>query len=487
LHRAALAGAVAKVRALLDAGADVSETDGDEMDALMCAAWAGHDKVVRLLLGRGGDVKARDIHARTALMFAAVEGSLPCVRALLVAGADPNANNDFDEQPLTYAVRGGSVPIATALLKAGGDPRGKRSDLRPLHEAVEKGDRKLASLLLAAGAAVDAATPGDRTTPLMLAARGGDVPMLRLLLGGGARAERKDRFGATAACHAAAHRQLGALKLLRGKKPWSPRQHPRLLACAAKGGLSGLVRELLDAGADLEVVGERERTALHFAAEGGDVSCTRMLLDAGAAMDAKDVMAATPLHVACNAGHDAVVALLVARGADLSARCRGFGGGDEPGTTPVHLAVARCSRRTIQVMERAGAELFTRTDGGMTTLNLAARGRLDVYRYLEARFGAKKIHPRTVIFAAGAGNMPVLRYLVGKGADVNAVATVWGDSETPLLAAVRAGHVAAVRFLLANGADAAFRRNSDRRPILAFNDSGHRNAIEHLLRPHGAA
>ena len=53
-------GSVQRVRALLDAGADVNVRNYKGQTALHCAAKAGFDQIVALLLDRGADVNAKD-------------------------------------------------------------------------------------------------------------------------------------------------------------------------------------------------------------------------------------------------------------------------------------------------------------------------------------------------------------------------------------------------------------------------------------------
>lgn len=62
-------------------------------------------------------------------------------------------------------------------------------------------------------------------------------------------------------------------------------------------------------------------TPLHIMAIWGDVEAARVLLDAGAEIDALGEEDHTPLHEAIHQGHIEMVRFLVARGANLQCRC----------------------------------------------------------------------------------------------------------------------------------------------------------------------
>ncbi len=62
-------------------------------------------------------------------------------------------------------------------------------------------------------------------------------------------------------------------------------------------------------------------TPLHIVAVWGDVESAKVLLDAGADIDVLGEDDHTPLHEAIGQGHIEMVRLLISRGADLRRRC----------------------------------------------------------------------------------------------------------------------------------------------------------------------
>lgn len=104
LVAAAKHGDIAKVRALLDNGADVnSRTTLFDDTSLILAAQYGHTAVTHLLLDRGADVNAKGKGGQTALMAAARYGHTATVKILLQRGADVNTRSKDGATALSLA------------------------------------------------------------------------------------------------------------------------------------------------------------------------------------------------------------------------------------------------------------------------------------------------------------------------------------------------------------------------------------------------
>jgi ankyrin repeat protein len=215
-----------------------------------------------------------------------------------------------------------------------------------------------------------------------------------------------------------------------GKKDVNARdaQGQTPLMLAATLGSVDAVRTLIAAGADVHEASNGGLTALHLAAD--SVAKTRLLLEAGAEVNVASQLGRTPLMVAASVNADAdVVRLLLEKGADLNAA-------DSVGVTPLISAA--------NVDNRDAAEL------------LLARG---ADPHAQARTG----HPSTPLMAAAFnGNLPLVRALLARKADVTAVsadrtATVRNGpvrygTVTALHVAVTSGHLGVVELLLKSGA-----------------------------------
>jgi ankyrin repeat protein len=210
---AAMRGDRAAVRAALARKADVNLAQIDGSTALHWAVERDDLELADLLLRAGARVAARTREGIVPLQLAAINGSAPMLDRLLKAGADPNATlTPAGDTALMMAARTGKTDALRVLLESGGNVNVAESwgGTTPLMWAVSEGHGEAARTLIAAGANVNARsnyvaaangrgfegrTPvANRTdprteefvsgwlTPLMLAARQGDVEMARILV-----------------------------------------------------------------------------------------------------------------------------------------------------------------------------------------------------------------------------------------------------------------------------------------------------------------
>lgn len=120
LSRAAAAGRLDRVQALLREGAELTAASSDDLLPLAQAAGWGHAEVVACLLEAGAPVDGRSEGGLTAL-HAAVEwgGHASTARLLLAAGADPDAADDAGRTPRSLADASDSTDLIE-LFSSGG-------------------------------------------------------------------------------------------------------------------------------------------------------------------------------------------------------------------------------------------------------------------------------------------------------------------------------------------------------------------------------
>ena len=102
---------------------------------------------------------------------------------------------------------------------------------------------------------------------------------------------------------------------------WPPdAERDKKMTSAAKEGDSVALEKLLKSPRDPNVRDERGFTPLHCAAMGGHLEPLRQLLEAGAELEARNIsmfgVSSTPIHLAAAHGHLDAVRLLVESGAD---------------------------------------------------------------------------------------------------------------------------------------------------------------------------
>jgi hypothetical protein len=119
---AASTGDTARVRVLIDEGADVNIVDSVGRNALTSASWGLHIEAVRALISGGINVNTvNTLDGRTALHDHSYWGHIELVRILLAAGALPNSRDGRQCTPLYLASNQGNFEVVKMLIEAGAD------------------------------------------------------------------------------------------------------------------------------------------------------------------------------------------------------------------------------------------------------------------------------------------------------------------------------------------------------------------------------
>lgn len=268
------AGDAARVRSLLDAGADAGAAELDGSTALLWASHRDDLESVRLLIEAGADVSAGNDLGATPLWAASENGSTAAVRMLLVAGADPNRELLSGETPVMVAARAGSPQVVRQLAAAGADldQQGSRGQTALMWAAAQRHADVVAALLKAGAdlrvrsnvwTQVMAVPPHSKpeynreiphggNTALLFAVRAGDLSSARILVAAGADVEDADAWGVSAAVLAAhgGHRELLEFLLEHGADPNAADAGFAALHDAVMRNDSRMVAALLAHGAD---------------------------------------------------------------------------------------------------------------------------------------------------------------------------------------------------------------------------------------------
>jgi hypothetical protein len=131
------------VKALIDAGANITETDESGTSMVMKACDTKDIQIVELLIQAGADVNKPNEYKIAPLASASEQGSKEIVQLLLKSGAKVNARNPYGGTALQVAVLRGYADIVKMLIDAGADVERDRKELleiaqREKHPDVEK-------------------------------------------------------------------------------------------------------------------------------------------------------------------------------------------------------------------------------------------------------------------------------------------------------------------------------------------------------------
>jgi ankyrin repeat protein len=360
LQLAAVNGSAAMIDRLLKAGADPNAPLSAANDtALMMTARTGKADAIRVLVEAGANVNAKETWGgTTALMWAVSEGHVDAAKALLAAGADAKARSNY-----VAAANGrgfeGRTPVANRT-----DPKTEEFAsgwLTPLMLAAREGDVELVDLLLEAGADVNAES-GDGKTALALAIFNGNYDAASLLVDSKADVNKADAQRFTPLFWAVDRRNMETAPNF----PWMVTADPM-----------PLIRKLLDAGANPNaLVNNTPRarmregsprivfaTALMRAAFAGDLELVKLLLDRGAdpkvlSRDNESILSAAAGLAFIHGYHRGksaeerleVVKLFVTLGNDVN-------WADDYGITPLMAAANYGNVPIIQYLIDAGADL----------------------------------------------------------------------------------------------------------------------------------
>uniref|UniRef100_A0A8C4Y8L6 Ankyrin repeat and KH domain containing 1 n=1 Tax=Gopherus evgoodei TaxID=1825980 RepID=A0A8C4Y8L6_9SAUR len=243
----------------------------------------------------------------------------------LSSSCNTESNHDT---ALTLACAGGHEELVVDLLLARGANKEHRnvSDYTPLSLAASGGYVNIIKILLNAGAEINSRT-GSKLgiSPLMLAAMNGHVPAVKLLLDMGsdinAQIETNRNTALTLACFQGRAEVVSLLLDRKANVEHRAKTGLTPLMEAASGGYAEVGRVLLDKGADVNAppVPSSRDTALTIAADKGHYKFCELLINRGAHIDVRNKKGNTPLWLAANGGHFDVVQLLVQAGADVDA------------------------------------------------------------------------------------------------------------------------------------------------------------------------
>lgn len=386
-HRAAYHGSLGCMTKVYKTGCSLNAVSADGYDPLFIGSTRGFEGIVRFLaLNRAHMDGIYGVDGRTALHAAGLHGHWKTTNTLLDRGVDVTASDTYGNFALHLATRQGHSRVAELMIDhfptvadTSGFPRqdetarSKSADpnLTGSAEVFDLSESREEYILVEGG---DAEYP-EAAPPQLV----DDSPSALL--------DMADWDGVTP------------------------------LATAASRDMFGVMKHLLERGADPNMLDDSGRTALHLVAKAGRTDLITALIATGAVTNQMERgNQGIPLHNACYRGHTEAVELLA-----------------------------------------ASSDLTTEDSWGRTPLAAAcAGGHLKSVKALIGHYGTSQ-KSKSLISAAQNGYPKVVKFLLDSGCPVNERGE---DGGTALLSAVIRGRSRMVELLILRGADTGCRYSS---------------------------
>lgn len=301
----------------------LEKTDSSQNTPLFHAVFSDSLPITDLLLKKGAKIQAKNLLGSTPLHEAVRQGSLSLVEFLIKNGAKLGEIDNLGNTTLHNVVFGGSQEIGDLLLSSV-DPAGglillnyrNKEGRSPLHEAVRRGEIRMAGYFLAKRASLLTQDNNGRT-PLFDAVMLDSLEMSELLIAGGAKVMVRDASGNTP------------------------------LHMAVSGRAKGLNELLIANGADLFAENRLGETPISMAL-GNGIEAARLLLNKKN-IGTQNNQGNTPLHLAVlGAKDESVLAYLLGLGPDVNPR-------NKNGRTPLDLALESKKSAFAELLLKAGA------------------------------------------------------------------------------------------------------------------------------------
>ncbi len=333
-------------------------------------------------------------------------------------------------------------------------------------------------------------------SPLVQAAREGDIATVRALIAKRADVNETSRDGSTALLWAAYHSDLAMAQALiaAGATTNTPNKYGVTpLLQASRTGATPVVQALLRAGADPKLTHPEGETPLMAASYAGSLGSVKLLLEANADVNATDTyQKQTALMWAATEGHTEIVEALMAAGADPNVKAhittlteRKHADHPTGGFTALMFAARNGHEAAVRALVKGGADpKLTNGDGASATIVAIVNDRLDLAATLlelgaDANDGslyfAVDMHDATTDMRARDGSrlradfpnklnsLDLIKLLLDRGADPNkafvgqlhSYSLCCGEdiNSSPFFRAAVASDVEALKLMLAHGAE----------------------------------
>ncbi|XP_065335612.1 serine/threonine-protein phosphatase 6 regulatory ankyrin repeat subunit B-like [Cloeon dipterum] len=405
------------------------------------AAGMNHGEILHLLLQNGVDKDFQGDEGST-LYLAIYHGAIKCVEVLLKHGAKLAIDEDGESwDPLMMAVEENELDLVKLLVEENisGLQRNKEtfeineveSDLNVLHFAIQEGYTEIAKFLIEKSPGLKNVENGDDESLLKFSAKSKCLEICQMLI---------EEEGV----------DVNTLRPSGEPRDWTLDDN----IC--------MDHFLILQKSDVNMTDERGKTALHCAAEHGYLERVKELINAGANIQAVDENGWNAFHFACssvryfddddemNEIHENTVQIIQKLHSTDSQLAKEKTGRGQTGLH-IHLKFSYCSVEVTRfLVEEIGVDVKAKDNNGCTALRIAVKKGQRFVDYLMTKdidLEVKTKRGRTCLhLAAGRGDLEALQTWIELGGDFNVVDE---KGMTALHIAAENGHLQFVKKFLA--------------------------------------
>jgi ankyrin repeat protein len=322
-----------------------------------------------------------------------------------------------------------------------------------------------------------------QNSPLVDAARDGNLLQVMILLAQGMNPEQENQQGTTALIWAAERGNLPLVELLirDGAKInyFSNGRNATALILAAENGRLDVVRALLKNDADVDLANQQGMTPLYMACHNGHLAVALLLIENKASINHPATTGTTPLIIAAQKGFSPIETLLLNKGVPINQQ-------NNAGFTALMMAAAHRHLTSVEVLLGRGANpnlCALDSANRLSALYLAAQNGYPRIAELLLKHGAlvdlaniRNVTP--LLIACEFNHAEVVKILLRNHAQPNAQST---RGTTALIISTINENIEIIKLLLSNGAQLDIADPEEKTPLVFAAEGGDEQVMQALL------
>jgi ankyrin repeat protein len=287
---------VSKLKQLISTGVDLNAKDERGIPALVLASYLGYPEIAKLLIDGGANVNDR--------ISGGWDGFMAYVDRVKAGKEEPQLT--LDKFWGDFGIDPNDLPKLTT---------DQEEELNALMIASYRGHEQIVDMLLQKNADVNAVTKKGYS-PLIFAATKNHPEIVKKLIDAGAGIDHRDKKLRTALVYSILSKSYGSFKVLltagasTDDKLFSQSKHSPLQLAAYFRNFQ-MVKDLVEAGADVNFMGLSIKNAFVYAVENGDYEIAKYLLEKGSDINTNGLTGPSPLKIAKMKGYKEIEQLLI--------------------------------------------------------------------------------------------------------------------------------------------------------------------------------